>query len=93
LEKHRQWSNPSSIETEFSDAVDRNWRAFLASNTQFECKTQDSDGIKTVLLHECILPDTQVALLWVLQEREVERVGEDSLSVSTFASLQPRIVI
>jgi len=36
-----------------------------------------------------LLPDTQVALLRVLQEREFERVGEGSRSMSTSASSLP----
>jgi len=49
----------------------------------------------TIFLDEVgeLLPDAQVALLRVLQEREFERVGEDAQYTWTFASLLPRIVI
>ena len=49
----------------------------------------------TIFLDELgeLLPDTQAALLRVLQEREFERIGGTQQILSTLASLQLRIVI
>jgi PAS domain S-box-containing protein len=49
----------------------------------------------TIFLDEMgeLLPDTQVALLRVLQEREFERVGGGQSILLTFASSLPRIAI
>jgi len=66
--------------------------AFTGATQRRLGRFEMADG-GTIFLDEVgeLLPDSQAALLRVLQEREFERVGESGRSVSTFVSSLPRI--